>query len=442
MTAKPNNETTAKKARKFNGEDYKCLPRWKNATKTQWNDWKWQMANAVRDVESLKETLPISQEQEDGVRKALERFRMAITPYYASLIDPSDPNDPVLLQAVPSANEAIIRPTDMRDPLGEDVDSPVHGLTHRYPDRTLLLITQVCAMYCRHCTRRRSVGESDAALNRDAIKKEIEYIKSAKKVRDVLISGGDPFTMSDDFLDWILKEVRAIKHVEIIRIGSRTPVVLPMRITKNLTNILKKYHPLYLNTHFNHPKEITPMAEEACARLADAGVPLGNQTVLLNGVNDCPHVMKALMTGLLKIRVKPYYIYQCDQSEGIGHFRTPISVGMQIMESLRGHITGMGVPTFVIDCPGGGGKVPVMPNYVVTMSPNSVVLRNYEGLLCKYSVELDYKPSCGTRSLCRDEKYAVTEGPAKMMLDDSVILEPFMERKIRLAKIQKEKNKA
>ncbi len=425
--------------RVFDGTDYNQIPKWKDVTEAEWMDWKWQMRNQIRNVEQLKEVLPITKEQEDGVRAALSRFRMAITPYYLSLIRPGDPDDPVLLQAMPSGNEAITRSTDLKDPLAEDIDSPVHGLTHRYPDRVLMLVTEVCSMYCRHCTRRRMVGDHDAHFSKEMILKEIEYIKATPQVRDVLISGGDPLVMPDNMIEWVLKELRAIKHVEIIRIGSRTPVVMPMRITENLVNIIKKYHPVYINTHFNHPNEITPLSKQACERLADAGVPLGNQTVLLRGVNDCPHVMKSLMTKLLSIRVRPYYIYQCDLSEGIGHFRTPISVGLQIIESLRGHITGMGVPTFVVDCPGGGGKVPVMPNYVVSQSANQVILRNFEGMLCKYSEELDYTPSCGKHPECSDPKFEIKEGPARMLIDDSILtLGPEVERKRRVEQWKKE----
>ena len=265
----------------------------------------------------------------------------------------------------------------MLDPLHEDEDSPAPGLTHRYPDRVLFLITDMCSMYCRHCTRRRVAGENDRARSREDIDACIEYIRKTPQVRDVVLSGGDALCVSDKMLEYIISELRKIEHVEIIRIGSRTPVVMPMRITDELCSMLKKYHPIWLNTHFNHPKEVTPEAIEACRKLADAGIPLGNQTVLLRGVNDDVHVMRNLVHKLVKSRVRPYYIYQCDLSLGIGHFRTPVAKGIELIESLRGHTSGYAVPTFVVDAPGGGGKTPVMPQYVISQTPNKVILRNY-----------------------------------------------------------------
>ena len=326
-----------------------------DVSEEQWNDWHWQVSHRISDVDTLKKYLPLTAEEEEGSRKALEVFRMAITPYYLSLIDPNDPHDPVRRQAVPTGDEAYRSPEDLLDPLEEDGDSPVPGLTHRYPDRVLFLITDQCAMYCRHCTRRRLAGQKDGARTRAQIDACIDYIRNTPAVRDVLLSGGDALLMSNERLEYILSELRAIDHVEIIRIGSRTPVVLPQRITPELVEMIRKYHPVWLNTHFNHPNEITPDSKRATARLADAGVQLGNQSVLLRGVNDCVHVMRKLVNGLAYIRVRPYYIYQCDLSLGLSHFRTPVAKGLEIIESLRGHTSGFCVPTYVVDAPGGGG---------------------------------------------------------------------------------------
>ena len=359
-----------------------------------WNDWHWQVKNRVETLEDLKQYLTLTEEEEEGVRKTLGRLRMAITPYYLSLIDLDDPFDPIRRQAVPTAHELEAAPYEAADPLHEDTDSPVKGLTHRYPDRVLFLVTDQCSMYCRHCTRRRFAGQTDCAVPMEQIKKCIEYIRAHEEVRDVLLSGGDALMLGDGLLEQIIAELRAIEHVEIIRIGSRTPVVCPQRITPELCSMLKKYHPIWLNTHFNHPSEITPEAAAACARLADAGIPLGNQTVLLAGVNDCVHVMKKLVNELAYIRVRPYYIYACDPSLGLSHFRTPVSKGIEIMEGLRGHTSGLCVPTFVVDAPGGGGKTPVMPTYLISQTPRKIVLRNFEGVITTYTEPEHYEPTC------------------------------------------------
>jgi len=359
-----------------------------------WNDWHWQVKNRVETLEDLKQYLTLTEEEEEGVRKTLGRLRMAITPYYLSLIDLDDPFDPIRRQAVPTAHELETAPYETADPLHEDTDSPVKGLTHRYPDRVLFLVTDQCSMYCRHCTRRRFAGQTDCAVPMEQIKKCIEYIRAHEEVRDVLLSGGDALMLGDGLLEQIIAELRAIEHVEIIRIGSRTPVVCPQRITPELCGMLKKYHPIWLNTHFNHPSEITPEAAAACARLADAGIPLGNQTVLLAGVNDCVHVMKKLVNELAYIRVRPYYIYACDPSLGLSHFRTPVSKGIEIMEGLRGHTSGLCVPTFVVDAPGGGGKTPVMPTYLISQTPRKIVLRNFEGVITTYTEPEHYEPTC------------------------------------------------
>lgn len=376
-----------------------------------WNDWHWQVANRAETLEDLKKYITLTPEEEEGVKACLGTLRMAITPYYLSLIDPDDPHDPIRKQAIPTAKELHQSPADLLDPLHEDSDSPVPGLTHRYPDRVLLLTTDQCSMYCRHCTRRRFAGQHDTSVPVEQIDKCIEYVRNTPTVRDVLLSGGDVLMISDEMLEYIISRLREIPHVEIVRLGSRTPVVCPQRITPELCAMLKKYHPVWLNTHFNHPKEITKEAAEACARLADAGVPLGNQSVLLAGVNDCVHTMKKLVQMLVQIRVRPYYIYQCDLSMGLEHFRTPVSKGIEIIEGLRGHTSGYCVPTFVVDAPGGGGKTPVMPQYVISQTPHKVILRNYEGVITTYTEPEHYEETCQCE-YCKAER----EGKRKVEL--------------------------
>jgi lysine 2,3-aminomutase len=361
---------------------------------SDWNDWQWQVRNRIETTEDLKKFISLTPEETEGIDKCLKTLRMAITPYYFSLIDPENPDDPVRKQAVPTAAELFKSPADLEDPLHEDGDAPVPGLTHRYPDRVLLLVTDQCSMYCRHCTRRRFAGQKDSAMPASRIDKAIEYIAATKQVRDVVVSGGDPLLLSDDRLEDILKRLRAIEHVEIIRLGTRTPVVLPQRITPKLCEMLKKYHPVWLNTHFNHPQEITQESARACDLISMAGIPIGNQSVLLAGINDCPHVMKKLVHELVKIRVRPYYIYQCDLSFGLSHFRTPVSKGIEIIEALRGHTSGFCVPTYVVDAPGGGGKIPVMPNYMISSGYKKTILRNYEGVITCYNEPEGYEASC------------------------------------------------
>lgn len=405
--------------------DRKRIPLYAGVSDEDWNDWRWQMRNNIRDVETLAKVIPLDDREKSDISRVLQTFRMAITPYYASLIDPGNPACPVRLQAVPRIAETHEDASDQDDPLHEDVDSPVPGLTHRYPDRVLLLITRICSMNCRHCTRRRMVGIEDTHLDEDHVDAAIEYIRKTPIVRDVLISGGDPFVLSTEKLERVISAVRAIPHVEIIRIGTRTPVVMPMRVTDELVRMLGKYQPLYVNTHFNHPKEITVEARQACARLADAGIPLGNQSVLLRDVNDCPVLMKKLVQKLLSIRVKPYYIYQCDMSRGISHFRTTVSKGIEIIENLRGHTSGMAVPTFVIDAPGGGGKIPVMPDYLITSNEKRVILRNYEGVITSYDEPHFYEENCGQCRICRDEPWLTpTCGVARLLEGTEKVLEP------------------
>ncbi len=365
--------------------NWKDIPLFKDVTEEQWNDWHWQVAHRLNSVEDICQVVNLTEKEREDIEKVMDGFRVGITPYYASLMDPDDPTCPVRMQAVPTILETHRSEADDADPLHEDADSPAPGLTHRYPDRVLFLITDQCSMYCRHCTRRRLAGETDGARSREDIDACIDYIRRTPVVRDVLLSGGDALCVEDDTLEYIIAELRKIPHVEIVRIGSRTPVVMPQRITDKLCNMLKKYHPIWLNTHFNHPKEMTPEAKEACRKLADAGIPLGNQSVLLRGVNDDKNLMKDLMHELVMNRVRPYYIYICDLSIGIEHFRTPVSKGIEIIEGLRGHTSGYAVPTFVVDAPGGGGKTPVMPQYIISETPDKVILRNYEGVITTYT---------------------------------------------------------
>ena len=396
-------------------------------TDEQWNNWHWQVQNRIETLEQLKKYIKLTTEEENGVKESLKTLRMAITPYYLSLIDQSNPNCPVRKQAIPTHAETHHSAADLLDPLHEDGDSPAPGLTHRYPDRVLLLVTDMCSMYCRHCTRRRFAGQTDSSSSQDDISKAIDYIARTPQVRDVLLSGGDALMISDSRLESIISRLREIPHVEIIRIGTRTPVVCPQRITDDLVNMLKKYHPIWLNTHFNHPQEVTEESIAACERMANAGIPLGNQSVLLRGVNDCVPTMKKLVQQLVKMRVRPYYIYQCDLSMGLEHFRTPVSKGIEIIENLRGHTSGYAVPTFVVDAPGGGGKTPVMPNYVVSQGPHKVILRNFEGVITTYTEPDDYQ-DCQ----CEECKKYRTQGVASLINGQTLALEPEgLERKKR-----------
>lgn len=359
-----------------------------------WKDWRWQVRHTVRDINTFQQLLGIKfpTDELELLKKTIEKFPLSITPYYLSLIDVNDyRNDPIFRQAFPSPSELIVENYELADPLAEDKDSPCPCITHRYPDRVLFLVSNTCAMYCRHCTRKRKVGDVDSIPGRDEILQAIEYIRSHPEIRDVLLSGGDPFMLSDDYLDWILTGLCAIPHVEVIRIGTRVPVVLPFRVTDDLVAVLKKHNPVWINMQFNHPKEMTESARAAVSKLADAGLPLGNQSVLLAGINDCPRIMKELVHQLVRNRIRPYYLYQCDLSEGISHFRTPVSKGIEIMENLIGHTSGFAIPRYVVDAPGGGGKIPVLPNYLLTWSVHKVVLRNYEGMICTYQEPANYE---------------------------------------------------
>ncbi len=404
--------------------NWKDIPLWKDVTDEQWNDWHWQVANRLTTVEQIQQVVDLTEKEKEDILKVMDGFRVGITPYYASLMDSDDPRCPVRMQAVPSIAETHRGEADMLDPLHEDEDSPAPGLTHRYPDRVLFLITDQCSMYCRHCTRRRLAGEKDGQRSREDIDACIDYIRRTPEVRDVLLSGGDCLCVEDETLEYIISELRKIDHVEIVRLGSRTPVVMPMRITDKLCAMLKKYHPVWLNTHFNHPKEMTEDAAEACRKLADAGIPLGNQSVLLRGVNDCPHIMRDLVHKLVMNRVRPYYIYQCDLSLGIEHFRTPVSKGIEIIEGLRGHTSGYAVPTFVVDAPGGGGKTPVMPQYVISQTPDKVILRNYEGVITTYTEPKHQDEMPCKCDYCTGKKEYHYEGVAGLAQGERMSMEP------------------
>jgi len=347
------------------------------------NGWHHQLKSRINNVEKLSKLISLS----DSELKALgnsSRLKMSITPHFLSLIDKNNTNCPLRKQAIPTSQELNISEDDLSDPCGEERDMVVNGLVHRYPDRVLLLVTNLCAMYCRHCTRRRLTNKKETSLSQEHLDNAYSYIKKNKKIRDVLISGGDPLILSDEKIESILKSLRAIEHIEIIRIGTRIPVVLPQRITPQLVSTLKKYHPLYISIHFNHSKEISKETKIACEMLADAGIPLGSQTVLLKGINDNTKVMMNLMHELLKIRVRPYYIYQCDLAPGTAHFRTTVATGIKIIESLRGYTTGYAVPEYVIDAPGGGGKVPISPEYIISKSKGNIIIKNWKNEIYVY----------------------------------------------------------
>jgi lysine 2,3-aminomutase len=366
-------------------------PIWADVPDEQWNDWRWQLSRRVNDLAEIEAILELTDEEREGL-SAPDKFRVDVTPYFISLIDPKDPNDPIRRQIIPLGRELRSFTGMMEDSLAEDRHSPVPGLVHRYPDRVLMLVTTQCASYCRYCTRSRIVGDPTQNFNRREHEAQLDYIRRTPQIRDVLISGGDGLTLAPKLLESVIRGLREIPHVEIIRIGSRVPVFMPQRIDDELCDMLGRYHPLWLNIHVNHPNEITPELARACDRLTRAGIPLGNQSVLLAGVNDCVHLQRDLVQRLVEIRVRPYYIYQCDLVEGAGHFRTPIGKGLEIMEGLRGHTSGYAVPQYIVDAPGGGGKIPVMPNYLVSYSDHKVVLRNYEGYITTYEEPVEYTP--------------------------------------------------
>ena len=356
------------------------------STPTQWNDWRWQLRERVRTLPDLERMFALSADERAAVARHTGSLPVGITPYYVSRMSASDPQEPLRRTHIPIGDEYLRSPGEADDPLGEDHDTSVPGLVHRYPDRVLFLATGFCSTYCRYCTRSRMVGEAggDYRFDRRQWEQALDYIAAHPEIRDVLLSGGDPLTLADDKLDYLLGRLRQIKHVEFVRIGTKVPVVVPQRVTRQLVRMLRRHHPLWMSIHFTHPNEFSPEVTEACARLADAGIPLGSQTVLLKGINDDVAVMKPLMHGLLMRRVKPYYLYQCDPITGSAHFRTPIAKGLEIIEGLRGHTTGYAVPTFVIDAPGGGGKIPLLPEYVVGREDGDLLLRNFEGKTYRY----------------------------------------------------------
>jgi lysine 2,3-aminomutase len=357
---------------------------WKDAPDNLWNDWHWQQRERVTRLEQLERVIHVTGEERRAAVETESEFQMGITPYYAALMDPDDPSCPIRLQSVPTMGETFFSPADLEDPLSEERDMPTPGITHRYPDRVLFYTSHNCPVYCRHCTRKRKVADPTSAAAKKQIEDSLAYIQQHGEIRDVVISGGDPLSLSDERLDYILGRLRAIPHVEIFRLGTRNLVTLPQRVTDDFVRMIREHHPVYVNTHFNHPKECTAEAFEAARRIADAGCPIGNQMVLLKGVNDDPAVVKELNHRLLLMRIRPYYIYQCDLAKGISHFRTPVEAGIRIIEALRGHTSGLAVPQFVIDAPLGGGKIPVNPNYVVRHEGKKWVLRNYAGKEYEY----------------------------------------------------------
>ncbi len=352
-------------------------------TEEQWTDWKWQIRNRIHDVDELAGIINMSPREKEIIREVGSKFRWAVSPYYASLMDPTDINCPVRKQAIPCISE-VEDPHGVLDPMAEELTSPAPGITRRYPDRLIINVTNQCAMYCRHCQRRRNIGEVDKNVPREVLRQALDYIRENEEIRDVLITGGDALMLTDNTLDWLLGELDSIQHVEIKRLGTRTPVTMPQRITPALCSMLERHHPLYVNTQFNHPLEVTPEAAEACGRLAQAGMPLGNQTVLLKGINDNYNVMKKLNHELLKVRVKPYYIFHAKNVTGTTHFGTSIEKGLEIMAKLRGHTSGMAIPTYIVNAPKGLGKTPLSPEYLVSLSSEKAVIRTWEDKLQDY----------------------------------------------------------
>jgi len=383
----------------------------------KWNDWRWQMSNRLNTAGDFEKIFTLT-ESEHKALTSQGLFRVDITPYFVSLIDPNDPNDPIRKQVIPTANEILPFTGMMEDSLAEDRHSPVPGLVHRYPDRVLMLVTTQCASYCRYCTRSRIVGDPTANFSRTDFDAQIDYLKHTPQVRDVLLSGGDPLTIAPRILEELLMRLREIPHIEIIRIGTRVPVFMPMRVTADLCDMLQKFHPLWMNIHVNHPNEITAELAQATDKLTRAGIPLGNQTVLMAGINDCVHIQRKLVQDLVRIRVRPYYLYQCDLVEGAGHFRTPVAKGIEIMEGLRGHTSGFAVPTYLIDAPGGGGKIPVLPDYLISQSDHKVILRNYEGYISTYEEPENYRShDPKTCKYCQSKRMEPGQSGVSGMLD-------------------------
>jgi len=368
---------------------YREISLWKDVSPDEWSDWRWQFRNRLRNADDLARVINLTHREKQALTNGSLKLPVAVTPYLATLADPDDPTCPIRRQVIPWPEELDVSENDEWDPLSEEKQSPVANITHRYEDRVLFIVTEMCHTYCRHCTRRRIVGFEEKAISQGEVDEAVDYIRRHPVIRDVLVSGGDPLALGNEKLECILTELRRIPHVEVIRIGTRAPGSNPFRVTPELVEMLRKYHPLWINLQFNHPREITPEVRVACARLADAGFPLGNQTVLLRGINDSVGVQKKLVHELVKMRVRPYYLYQCDLSPGISHFRTPVATGIEIMENLRGHTSGYAVPAYVVDAPGGGGKIPLSPEYLISQSPREVIMRNYKGEIYRYPEPLN-----------------------------------------------------
>jgi lysine 2,3-aminomutase len=407
----------------------------KQPVSAHFNDWRWQMSNRIRTIEQLVGQFPNLANQNE-IAAVAKRYPMAITPYYASLIRRLDFSDPIFTMSIPQISELSDPAFLSADPLEETKDMPVPGLVHRYPDRALIIATTACASYCRHCTRKRIAGTREVGISQARLRQIIAYLGVHPEISDVIVSGGDPFTLTTQAIEQILIALRSVPSVDIIRLGTRTPVVLPMRITNELVTMLRKYHPIWINTHFNHPDEITEQSRQACAKLVDAGFPLGNQSVLLRGVNDDPKVFEKLCKNLIKNRVRPYYLFQCDIVKGVEHFRTPISSGIQIMEYLRGRVSGLAIPLYIVDAPHGGGKIPILPNYVVSVSPTHTVLRNYEGMLVSY-------PEPAADVSAAKDKQSISEGDCVWSLsngDASAIIPGSTKRHQRRQNISQANN--
>jgi lysine 2,3-aminomutase len=400
-------------------------PYYRDVSDDEWDSWKWQLSHRVNDLETFARILDLTEEEIAGLG-APDKFRVDITPYFISLIDPADPTDPIRRQVMPLGREQEAFTAMMEDSLAEDRHSPVPGLVHRYPDRVLMLVTTQCASYCRYCTRSRIVGDPSQNFDSREFEAQLEYLRRTPQVRDVLLSGGDPLTIAPRLLERVLRGLREIEHIEIIRIGTRVPVFMPQRVDQELCELLARHHPVWMNLHFNHAQEITPEVSRAVDRLTRAGIPIGNQSVLLAGVNDCVNVQRELVHRLVENRIRPYYLYQCDLVAGSGHFRTPVGKGLEIIEGLRGHTSGYAVPTYVVDAPGGGGKIPVMPNYLISYSDHKVVLRNYEGFITTYEEPVDYVPHDSRAcAACRDAHPVPGQGGVHELLQgDAMWIEP------------------
>ncbi|MEG1311862.1 MAG: glutamate 2,3-aminomutase [Romboutsia sp.] len=366
-------------------------------SESDWNNYKWQLSNRITDADTLSKVLILTEKEKNHIKEVQSQFRWAISPYYLSLIDPKDIYDPIKLMSIPSYIELGDEQDDL-DPMGEEFTNPAGSITRRYPDRLIINVTNECAMYCRHCQRRRNIGQEDCHRSKKVIQESIDYIKDNEEIRDVLITGGDPLTLKDDVLEWIISEIRSIPHVDYIRLGSRTLVTMPQRITDDFCNMIKKYHPIYINTHFNHPIEITKETKEACEKLANVGVPLGNQAVLLNGINNDKFIMRCLNQELLKIRVKPYYIFHSKHVKGTKHFNTSVDDGLEIMEYLRGYTSGMAIPTYIVNAPKGKGKTPLLPQYLISKGTDYVMIRTWEGEV----VKIDDKPSINIKQIIKN----------------------------------------